>query len=296
MSIFSKSAPYGDASEPGRQPRKPWSAMQIMLAILGGFVALALISMIHDRMHTQAADAARYPVTPAASARADALAFYRQITQATKECEFSSASLGVVMMSNDPVAIYQGAKAVDTDCIDVSDKLNSLTIPATLGREVAQAYVEALQQCKSAYLDRWSMAHSLEAALDSGGKVSALADLRSDTLNWKRHNKACEAALQFAPAPLGVTEADLFAALRSDAGANGPSSSPTRDFGYEGNPPPATLALIHKHLSYAADCQTDVGAPNACALRDQTAAQLHSFGWCYGRPTDIGSDSQWHVC
>jgi hypothetical protein len=69
MSIFSKSAPYGDTSEPGRLPRKPWSAMQIMLAILGGFMVLGLLSMIHDRLHTQEADAASYPVTPAASAR-----------------------------------------------------------------------------------------------------------------------------------------------------------------------------------------------------------------------------------
>jgi hypothetical protein len=102
------------------------------------------------------------------------------------------------MMSSDPVAIYQRARTVDADCIDMSRKLDGLYHSSDTWARGRQAYVGALQQCKSAYLDRWSMAHSLEAALDSGGSVS-LADLRSDTLNWKRHSKACEAALQSGP-------------------------------------------------------------------------------------------------
>ncbi|NBC37759.1 hypothetical protein GTZ99_14480 [Novosphingobium sp. FSY-8] len=296
MSIFSKSTDYDEASEAERQPRKRWTIKKILLAVLGGYMVLGLFSMIHDRLHTQEADAATYPVAPAASARDDALAFHRQIAQVTMQCEFASGSLNVVMMSNDPVAIYQGAKAVDADCIGMSRKLDGLVIPQTLGREVAQAYAAALKQCKSAYLDRWSMAHSLEAALDSGGKVSALADLRRDMRDWKSSNKACEAAVQSAPAPLGITEADLFTALGNGTGPNGSVASTTPDLGFEGQPSPAIRALIHKHLSYSADCQTGEGEPNACALRDQTAGQLHSVGWCYGRPTDVGSDSRWHSC
>lgn len=296
MSIFSKSAAYDEMDEATRQPLKPWSAIQIMLAIFGGFMALGLLSMIHDRLHTQEADAATYPVAPAASARDDALAFHRQIAQVTMQCEFASGSLNVVMMSNDLVALYQGAKAVDADCIGMSGKLDGLVIPQTLGRGVAQAYAAALKQCKSAYLDRWSMAHSLEAALDSGGKVSALADFRRDMRDWKSSNKACDAALQSAPAPLGIAEADLFTALGNGTGPNGSVASTTPDLGFEGQPSPAIRALIQKHLNYSADCQTDEGEPNACELRDQTAGQLHSVGWCYGRATDVGSDSRWHSC
>jgi hypothetical protein len=75
------------------------------------------------------------------------------------------------MMSSDPVAIYQRARTVDADCIDMSRKLDGLYHSSDTWARGRQAYVGALQQCKSAYLDRWSMAHSLEAALDSGGKV-----------------------------------------------------------------------------------------------------------------------------
>lgn len=291
MSIFSKSAAYGDASEPGRPPRKPWSAMQIMLAILGGFMVLGLLSMIHDRLHTQEADAATYPVEVAASARDDALTFHRQIAQVTMQCELASGSLNVVMMSNDPVAIYQGAKAVDANCIGMSRKLEGLTIPQTLGRQVAQAYAATLKQCKSAYLDRWSMAHSLEAALDSGGRVSALAELRSDMRDWKHSNEACQAALQAAPAPLGVTEADLFAALSNDAGA-APAGY------YQGNPTPAELALLKRWNNLTDECQGGEHEPNdsVCRARDQSYEKLRQAGWCFGSDDQPSADRVWQRC
>lgn len=299
MSIFSKSVRYEETNEPGRQPRKPWSAMQIMLAILGGFMALGLLSMIHDRLHTQEADAATYPVEVAASARDDALAFHRQIAQVTMQCEFASGSLNVVMMSNDPVAIYQGAKAVDANCIGMSRKLEELTIPQTLGRQVAQTYAAALKQCKSAYLDRWSVAHSLEAALDSGGRVSALADLRSDMRDWKLSNEACQSALQAAPAPLGVTEADLFATLSNDAGAAPAGENVAAPSGYyHGNPTPAELALLKRWNNLTDECQGGDHEPNdrVCRARDQSYEKLRQAGWCFGTDDQPSADRVWQRC
>lgn len=299
MSIFSKSSTYDTMDGAPRPPRKRWTIKKILLAVLGGYMVLGLFSMIHDRLHTQEADAATYPMAPAASARDDALAFHRQIAQVTMQCDFASGSLNVVMMSNDPVAIYQGAKAVDADCIGMSRKLEGLVIPQTLGREVAQAYAAALKQCKSAYLDRWSMAHSLEAALDSGGKVSALADLRRDMRDWKSSNKVCEAALQSAPAPLGISEADLFTALGNGTGAAPAGDNATAPSGYyQGNPTPAELALLERWNNLTSECQGGDHQPEdqVCRARDNAHESLRQAGWCFGTDDQTYAERVWQRC
>ena len=285
--------------EAGR-PRKPWSAMKIMLAILGALVAINVAGHLLFPAPDQAKAAAAYPLQPAATARADALAFHRQISQVTVHCEFESAVLSVAMMGSDPVSGYQAAKNVEAACTGMSDKLSGLTIPQSVGREVAQAYAGALQQCKSAYLDRWSVANSLEAALDTGGKVSALADLRRNMGDWKETSRACDAALSGAPAPLGLTQDDLADALR-DGGTAQPVAPTTTSSGaapvanYMGHASPAELVLLRKHADLSADCQ-DGGQDGVCAARDRVDEQLTRQGWCYARPGDDGTDHTWHHC
>lgn len=133
MSIFSKPAPYGDASEPERPPRKRWGAKKILLLALGSYIGVVLVGRI--LIPDQAITTHPVGVLPAATATgqrvgtlADALNDYKVANAA---CE--RASTAIMQRTGTP------EEALDT----CGDSLRAVSdLPMLYGAEAS-----ALQSC-----------------------------------------------------------------------------------------------------------------------------------------------------
>jgi hypothetical protein len=280
--------------------------MQIMLLILAGFIGIGVLNLVAARLRGSPAEqAARYPIQPGASAKADAIAFHRQIKRITQQCElaggFRAISTTSVMMGGDPVSLYEAARKEDDLCTDVDDRLAELHIPDSLGRSVAIAYANALDTCRSAYLAQWSAAHSLAAALNNRGRMDDIATFRNSDADAKAQNTACYNRLSDAPASLGVTREDLeempasvpqqtFAYARSTAA---PDSAPA-----VAKAPPRIQRLLNTWRKLNEQCRGGYETADGpvCTARDNAGFALERAGWCYGNDDEPESERDWQPC
>lgn len=222
------------------------------VAILGG-ILLAVVSVALYSPGDLKASPNTYPIRPAASARYDAISFYKQVTSQTASCDYAGGVRAITMLGGDPVAVYQAAKDEDSSCLNVDDALEKLPIPQSLGRPVAIEFQKAVARCQSAYLSQWSSAHSLQRALDDG-KIGDIATYRESQANMLVEHSGCSNGLISAAVPLGVTPADLNAGeKRTSAGVqaspplaknvmdNAPATAPAHEF------KPATTSTLTEY-------------------------------------------------
>jgi hypothetical protein len=281
--------------------------MPIKLLILAAFIGIGILNTVAARLRGSPAEqAARYPIQPGASAKADAIAFHRQIKRLTQQCElaggFRAVSTTSVKMGGDVASLYQAARKEDDLCRDVDDRLAELHIPNSLGRSVAIAYANALDTCRSAYLTQWSAAHSLAAALNNGGRMDDVATFRDSDSDAKAKNTACYNRLFDAPASLGVTRDDLEETPGSlpqqtlaDAGLS-TVAAPAPDVT---EAPPHVRRILNKWLILNEKCRggyNETADGPDCTARDNAGFALERAGWCYGNADEPESERFWKSC
>lgn len=199
--------------------------------VLLGTLLIALTSCSESKTPPES-----YPIEAAASSKNDAIAFYKLVTSLTASCDLAGGIRIIAMQGGDPVTVYQAAKTEDSLCLQVTDKLENLQIPLSLGRPVAIRYARVIDRCKTAYLSQWSAVRALESALDNGGKVGNLATYRDREADMLAENSDCSKGLISAAAPLGITRADLIAEPKRPVSAEDPASLPIENAGTDSSP------------------------------------------------------------
>ncbi|MGA0602718.1 hypothetical protein ACO2Q3_18565 [Caulobacter sp. KR2-114] len=180
-----------------------------------GAVALAafgLVDCVRDayvqNRHNLYRRVESYPPRPTATAKPDAIAFYRAVQGLMRDCDVAQAGQMVALGGADPVSKYQAAKGVERSC-DLNGREYRLTLPRSAGHDIALSLGKASSDCAMAALYRIMSANDLDAGLKRGDDVVKLARSRDSGAEALILRGRCETGLRAAMRPLGVTDADL---------------------------------------------------------------------------------------
>lgn len=118
------------------------------------------------------------PDKPTATAKADGIAFYRGVMKAIGSCDTAGAGVADASKAGDLVTLFSAADAMETACLKAPSNIRDVKVPASVGKKAFAELTKTREICENVYLQKWSAATKMKAALDSDGKVSALAELK----------------------------------------------------------------------------------------------------------------------
>lgn len=149
------------------------------------------------------------PETPGATAKVDAIAFYKAVTGAVRTCDTAGSGLADAGKSGDLVSLYQAADAMESACLSTSSDIQKIDIPSSVGTKAYDEFSKARDACENAYLARWSAAGKMKEALNDAGSVSRQAELRTVSQASQAGVLLCVAGLVGTTSSLGVTAEEL---------------------------------------------------------------------------------------
>lgn len=152
---------------------------------------------------------AAIPDKPTASAKADAAKFYHGVMAAIRPCDAASAGVADAGKSGDLVSLYSAADAMETACLGTSSDIREVKVPSSVGQESHKKLTETREVCENAYVQKWSGAKKMKEALDSDGKISAMAELKESANLIQAGTMVCAAGLVGEVMNLGVTESEM---------------------------------------------------------------------------------------
>jgi hypothetical protein len=149
------------------------------------------------------------PEAPAATAKADAVAFYHKAIETVGICDRAGAAVAASAALNDLVSVYQAADRMESACLSTPSDVRALVIPTTVGAKAHKSFSEALKICDNAYVTKWSSARALKEALDSNNSIKAAAELKDATQSVAAQTMACAGGLITGAMEVGATPKDL---------------------------------------------------------------------------------------
>ena len=146
---------------------------------------------------------------PAATAKADAIAFYRKAIDTVGTCDRAGSAVAAAAALNDLVAVFQAVDRMESACLSTSSDARDLEIPTTVGAKAHKSFTEALKICDTAYVTKWSSARTLKEALDSQNSIKAAAELKDASQSVAGQAMACAGGLLTGAMEVGATPKDL---------------------------------------------------------------------------------------
>ncbi|WP_160172149.1 zinc ribbon domain-containing protein [Novosphingobium lindaniclasticum] len=149
------------------------------------------------------------PDRPTASAKADAIAFYRGIMQVIGPCDRAGAGVAEASKAGDLVNLFSAANEMETACLKTPSGIREVKVPVSVGKASFDKLTKTREVCENAYVQKWSAAKKMKAALDSDGKISALAELKEAASLVQTGTIVCATGLVGEIMALGAKSEDL---------------------------------------------------------------------------------------
>jgi len=149
------------------------------------------------------------PEQPGPTAKADAIAFYKEAVEAVGGCDRAGGVVADAAKGGDPVAVYQAAERMEAACLSTSSDVRALTVPTSVGAKAHKSFTDAQATCETAYVTKWSSAGALKKALEESGSVRRLAEMREAADAVSAQSMACASGLVAAAMEVGATGKDL---------------------------------------------------------------------------------------
>lgn len=148
------------------------------------------------------------PEKPTANAKADLIAFYKEIMSELVPCDQASGRVAAAADAGDVIELYRRAEEMESACLTTPTKIRSVEVPASVGKAMYEELTKTQEACSNAYLAKWSAAGRIKAVFDDGG-IGRQAGLKSDTEAMQAGTLACASGLVSQSMKLGVSGADL---------------------------------------------------------------------------------------
>lgn len=206
--------PESQAGDQADQPADPWKWIKgLMNWVVFIIIAFGLYSCVRDTLktYTTSIDARveGYPTTPSASAKIDAISFYKTVISIMKRCDNASFELQSGLYGSDPVTQYQSAKAAVMACEDDQEKYDQLKIPESLGHQIATLVGRAAYACALSENYRTLSALALQSGVEKGVNVRKIAEARDLYMSAVRAKAECREEFLSATRSIGVAETDI---------------------------------------------------------------------------------------
>jgi len=153
----------------------------------------------------------KVPEKPTATAKADAIAFYRRVSEAVRSCDKAGSEVSDAISAGDPVGTYSAADAMDKACLNTPSKIKAIAVPESAGKVSFDKLTKIREVCENLYVQKWSSASKMKAVLDNDGKISARAELRDSTQAIETGNIMCSSGILAEVMRLGAEPKDLVA-------------------------------------------------------------------------------------
>lgn len=111
--------------------------------------------------------------------------------------------------SGDPVELYSAANKMEAACTSTASDIRNLNVPVSIGKASFDKLTETREVCENAYVQKWSAARKMKAALDSENKISAMAELKDTASLVQAGTMVCALGLVGEVTKLGVDKKDL---------------------------------------------------------------------------------------
>ena len=149
------------------------------------------------------------PEEPASTAKQDAIALYRKVTEIGAPCDRSAAKFAAAAKSQNLIDMYQAASNVEDSCIEVPSEIRKIEIPESVGQQAQASLESTLETCENAYGERWSGARSLKEVLDRGGKGPQFAEIERSAQVASAGTLMCGGGLVIVATSFGATIDEL---------------------------------------------------------------------------------------
>ncbi|WP_313335754.1 hypothetical protein [Sphingobium yanoikuyae] len=178
--------------------------------LAAGIGCLGIVLLLSYCVYTSGdkASVASAPEKPAATAKADAAQFYRNILTAIGPCDAAGKGVAAAGKAGDAIALYQAANSMEQTCLGTSSAIRAIEVPSSVGKAAFAKLTETREVCENTYSARWASAGKMKEALDGGG-VARLAELKDITDAVQAGTLSCVAGLVGQAMELGATEKDL---------------------------------------------------------------------------------------
>lgn len=160
------------------------------IVLLGSFAAVALREDIPDE--------------PQASAKMDAVAFYRSVIGAGTDCDKAFTRTGQEIEKGDPVSAYRFAEAAKGQCLSVGPTISKIEVPVSVGKIAHAKLTAGKQRCSTLYVNKWASLGDMLEVLDGGGSVAKAASLQSSLERIQSDTILCVTGLSEPLLDLGV--------------------------------------------------------------------------------------------
>lgn len=121
------------------------------------------------------------PEKPGATAKQDAVAFYRGVISAGTACDAAFKDAGAALGTSDAVAAYRKVKSAEDLCLSVGPNIKAIEVPASVGKDAHAKLTEARDRCDALYANKWAAMDDIGELLDGDGGVAKMAGVQ-DTL------------------------------------------------------------------------------------------------------------------
>lgn len=149
------------------------------------------------------------PDRPGPTAKADVSEFYRKVMDVVQPCDQAGKRMAEAASAGNLVSLYQTAGRMESECLPTSSDIAKVDVPSSIGKEAHKKLTDTLKVCENTYLQRWSAAKKMQDALDEGGAIGRVAELKEATELVQTGTMLCVGGLVGEAMQLGATEADL---------------------------------------------------------------------------------------
>lgn len=169
--------------------------LAVVIILGASFCSVALVEDIPDE--------------PQASAKDDALVFYRSVFDAGIGCDRAFTVVATSLGGDDPITAYRAIDDAESTCLSVGPKIRVIEVPSSVGKALHGKLTEARDRCDNAYVSKWAMLDDMGEVLNGDADVAKLASMQGNIESTQSQGMMCAAALVGPLTELGVKPEDM---------------------------------------------------------------------------------------